>query len=308
MTIIACVGEVMVELNREADGRFALAFGGDTFNTAVYLARLGVGVSYVSALGDDRFSQAILALASQEQVKSDMILRVEGRMPGLYLIETNAVGERSFNYWRDHSPARDLFELPGWENLIDPLVSAKMIYFSAITLSLYQPAGLGRFLAMLEAARAQGALIAFDTNFRPRGWRNDVERARLVIGEALRRCDIALPSFDDEQALWGDRDPLATIERFASYGIKEIVVKSGADDAWVASLSGVSQIPCPQRLIPLDTTAAGDSFSAAYLAARLAGAPPNLAADAGHRLAGAVVQHRGAIVPVSATNGIFTQG
>ncbi|MBX9619473.1 MAG: sugar kinase [Hyphomicrobiales bacterium] len=301
MSTVIAVGEVMIELNHEGEGRYHQAFGGDTFNTAVYLARLGVDVGYATALGDDRFSDHVLALAASEGVKTDAVLRVPGRMPGLYVIDTNDRGERSFSYWRDTSPARDLFELTGWQEVAERVLAAKLIYLSAITLSLYRPTGLGRLLAMLEEARKQGCLVAFDSNFRPRGWQGDFDRARLVIGEALKRCDIALPTFDDEQILWSDRDPLATIERLVGLGISEVVVKSGADSAWVASKAGIEQVPCPQVVTPVDTTAAGDSFSAAYLAARLAGAPPRLAADAGHRLAGAVIQHRGAIIPRETT-------
>lgn len=300
MNRVVSIGEVMVELNREGDGRYALAFGGDTFNTAVYMARLGVDVGYATALGDDGFSDDILRLARSEGLGTDAILRVSGRMPGLYLINTNEHGERSFSYWRDTSPARDLFELPGWEGLVTALLSAKLIYLSAITLSLYQPAGLGRLLATIEEARKRGALVAFDSNFRPRGWKGELDRARLVVGETLRRCDIALPTFDDEQALWGDRDPAETIKRLSAMGVSEIVVKSGANPAWVAAAGGVEQVPCPETIEPTDTTAAGDSFSAAYLAARLTGAAPALAASTGHRLAATVIQHRGAIIPRTA--------
>jgi 2-dehydro-3-deoxygluconokinase len=306
VTTVITIGEVMVELSREGDGRYRQAFGGDTFNTAIYLARLGVDVGYATALGDDDFSGAVLALAASEGVKTDAVKRAPGRMPGLYLIDTNDKGERSFSYWRDTSPARDLFELPGWEELVERLLAAKLIYLSAITLSLYRSTGLGRLLATLEEARKRGGLVAFDSNFRPRGWQGDHDRARLVVGEALKRCDIALPTFDDEQALWGDRDPLATIERLVGFGITEVVVKAGADTAWVASKAGIEQVPCPQALTPVDTTAAGDSFSAAYLAARLTGAPAKLAADAGHRLAGAVIQHRGAIIPKEMTLSALT--
>src|SRR5215510_11827212 len=60
---IVAVGEVMVELARGHDGRYALSFGGDTFNTAVYLARAGVPVAYATALGDDPYSDGVLAMA-----------------------------------------------------------------------------------------------------------------------------------------------------------------------------------------------------------------------------------------------------
>jgi 2-dehydro-3-deoxygluconokinase len=301
MTAVA-IGEVMVELNREPDGRYGLAFGGDTFNTAVYLARSGVSTAYASALGDDRFSEAILAVCDREGVETATVLRAAGRVPGLYLIDTDAKGERSFTYWRDVSPARDLFELPGWEQAAEQIVSARLVYLSAITLSLYSNVGLGRLFAVLEAARERGAIIAFDTNYRPRGWKGNVERARFVVGEALARTDVALPTFDDEQALWEDPDAIRTVERIVAAGVREIIVKNGAEGALVAGPSGVHHVPVPTTVDAVDTTAAGDSFNAGYLSARLRGEKPEAAAEAGHRLAAVVVAHRGAIVPRAATD------
>src|ERR671933_384674 len=174
MTQAVSIGEVMVELKRQADGRFALAYGGDSFNTAVYLARCGVRTAYVTALGDDRFSEDILRLAEAEGVETGAILRVAGRLPGLYLIETDAAGERTFFYWRDTSPARDLFALPGADAVERAIRAARLVYVSGITLSLYDDFGLDRLFAALAAARDAGARIAFDSNFRPRGWRGDI--------------------------------------------------------------------------------------------------------------------------------------
>src|SRR5437016_10991811 len=182
---VICVGEVMVELARGADNRSGLSFGGDTFNTAVYLARAGIPSGYATALGDDPYSGALMSLAAAENVNGDLIVRVPGRMPGLYLIETDEKGERKFFYWRDTSPARELFELDNWAILAEALLSAKLVYFSGITLSLYSNTGIGRFLAALELARKQGVTVAFDGNFRPRGWKGDMGRARTVFTEAL---------------------------------------------------------------------------------------------------------------------------
>src|SRR5882672_6738086 len=97
---VISIGEVMIELARGSDGRFAVACGGDTFNTAVYLARAGIEVAFASALGDDPYSDGILALAAAEGVASDLVLRVPGRLPGLDLIDTDAAGHRHAHYWQ----------------------------------------------------------------------------------------------------------------------------------------------------------------------------------------------------------------
>jgi 2-dehydro-3-deoxygluconokinase len=251
-------------------------------------------------MGDDPYSASLLSLAAAEGVNSDLIARVAGRMPGLYLIETDEKGERKFYYWRDNSPARELFELPNWASVAEALLSARLVYFSGVTLSLYSNTGLGRFLAALELARKQGVTVAFDGNFRPRGWKGDVARTRTVFTEALKRVDIALPTFEDEAMLWGDANPDATVERLQAFGIGEIVVKNGSSTALVADKSGREEVPVPQVVEPVDTTAAGDSFNAAYLAARLRGEKPVPAAQAAHALAAEKIRHRGAIMPRAA--------
>ncbi|MEP9349493.1 sugar kinase [Xanthobacter sp. KR7-225] len=303
MAKVICVGEVMVELARGSDGRFGLGFGGDTFNTAVYLARAGVETAYATALGDDAFSAGILDLARAEGVDTGAVLQVRGRNPGLYLITTDDQGERSFHYWRDASPARALFELDGWQAIAEQMVAARAVYFSGITLSLYSNAGLGRFLATLELAGEAGAWRVFDGNFRPRGWGGDLARARTVFSEALKRASLALPTFEDEVALWGDASPAATIERITTYGVAEVVVKNGAGGALVHAEGRTVEVPVERAVSPVDTTGAGDSFNAGYLAARLSGAAPEEAARAGHRLAGEVILHRGAIIPRAAAAG-----
>jgi 2-dehydro-3-deoxygluconokinase len=292
-----CVGEAIVELARGADGRFALTSGGDTFNTAIYLARAGAPTAFASALGDDPYSSAIVALAHAEGVDTDLILRAAGRLPGLALIDADPQGRRRIHVWREASPARDLLELASWSRVAEGLLSAQMVYFSGVTLSLFSNVGVGRFLAAVELARSNGVIIAFDGNFRPHAWKGDLTRTRTVFAEALKRVDLALPAYDDEAVLWGDPSPEATIERLQAFGVGEIVVKNGPNSALVAAGGHREAVPVPEVVVPVDATAAGDGFNAGYLAARIAGRGAVEAAHAAHKLAGQVIRHHGAIMP-----------
>lgn len=295
-----CVGEALIEFVRGGDGRFGIASGGDAFNVAVYLARAGASSALATAVGDDPYSDALVALAAAEGVAGHLMLRVGGRLPGVAAIDTGPDGKRRQYFWREASPARDLFELPDWGRVADALLKAKLVYFTGITLSLYSNNGIGRFLAVLEMARQQGVKIAFDGNFRPRGWGGDLSRTRAVFLEALKRVDIALPAYDDEAVLWGDPSPEATVERMQAFGIAEIVVKNGPNSALVAAGGQRGFVPVPEVVVPVDTTAAGDGFNAGYLAARLAGKTPGDAALAAHQLAGQVIRHPGALMPRAA--------
>src|SRR5688500_9053984 len=109
---VAVVGECMLELQGEAFGQMRQTFGGDTLNTAVYLARLSgaqLEVQYATGLGEDSLSEGLLTRWRAENVGIDLVRRVPGRMPGLYLIEVDASGERRFSYWRDQSAAKAYF-------------------------------------------------------------------------------------------------------------------------------------------------------------------------------------------------------
>lgn len=297
MPQVLCIGECMVELSEHPDGTLARAYGGDTLNTALYLARLGVPTSYVTALGDDPFSNAMLESWHAEGLGTALIPRLPGRLPGLYLIRTDPGGERTFHYWRTAAPARELFDRPN-PTLETALIQAPTIYLSGITLSLYAPPARARLLALLAHARTQGTRIAFDTNYRPQNWPGPTQ-ARQAFAQALQITDLVFASTDDHALLHGLASPDAVHAHLAAHAIPEIVLKLGPA---VRTTHAGHDTHIPAHPVPgiVDTTAAGDSFAAAYLAARLQGHPPAEAAAAGHRLAAAVIQHRGAIIPRSA--------
>ena len=304
---VLCIGECMIELSEHPDGTLTRAFGGDTLNTALYLARLGVDVHYVTALGPDSFSEEMLGAWQAEGIGTALIPRVENTVPGLYLIRPDAAGERSVRDWRDSAPVRRLFTLPEIDRIEAAFCRAGMIYLSGITLSLFDPSSRARLFAGLAMARALGVKIVFDTNFRPRGW-PDRDLAREVYTTAFEGADLVLASVEDHALLFGSDDAEVVIARLAAAGVAESVVKL-ATPACHVLIGGTRELveAAPVARV-IDTTAAGDSFAAAYMAARRAGLAPREAALTGHRLAGTVVQHRGAIIPKAAMPDIELAG
>src|SRR5688500_5005419 len=110
---IACVGEAMIELSAfdPAGARVAVGVAGGVLNTAIYLKRAlpGAEVAFVTALGDDAFSDHMAAVMRAEGLAIDIVPRLSGQAPGLYAIALDARGERSFTYWRGESAARAMF-------------------------------------------------------------------------------------------------------------------------------------------------------------------------------------------------------
>lgn len=293
---IALIGECMIELQHRADGSLQQSFGGDTLNAAVYLRReLGEPstVDYVTALGDDSFSDAMCKHWAEEGLGLGMVQRLPGRLPGLYCIQTDANGERKFLYWRNEAAVRDCFTTPAAEPILAALPTYDVVYFSGITLAVLGEVGRARLLETLVETRKRGGKVVFDNNYRPRLWAS-VDAARAAYHAVLAEVDIALLTEDDERALFGYED---SEQVFAAYPtIAEVVLKRGADACLIRWEDERFEVPALVVEKVVDTTAAGDSFSAAYLASRLKGGSPQDAALAGHRLASRVIQVPGALI------------
>ena len=225
---IALFGECMIELRGQMFGPMQQYFGGDTLNTAVYLARLvkdsGIEVAYATQLGTDAYSQGMLQAWQQEGLDISLVARAAGRMPGLYTIQVD-----------EH---------------------------------------------------------------RARLWTHGQADAQQWFDRAFDGCDLALITLEDHQALYGIADAQAAIDHAQALAPSEIVIKRGAEPTLVRQADGrIFSVPIYKVDKVIDTTGAGDSFAAGYLAARLQGQTPEVAARSGSRMASIVIQHAGAIVP-----------
>ncbi|QFG25101.1 sugar kinase [Actinomadura sp. WMMB 499] len=294
---VALIGECMIELSHLAPDRLALGYAGDAFNVAAYLARSApVDVEFVTAVGDDPYSAQMQAAWAARNVGSAHTRVIPGARPGLYLIRTDDRGERTFHYYRSQSAARALFGPDQPDTVDDALAGHDLVYLSGITLSILTPHARTRLLAVLDETRRRGGRIAFDGNYRPAGWPSP-DIAAAAMSAVLSRTDIALPTFDDERAVFGDRTPADTVRRLRAAGCTEIAVKLGPRGSLIADAD--TTVPIPARTVPnvVDTTAAGDSYNGAYLAARLTGATRAEAAESATTLAARVITHQGALLP-----------
>jgi 2-dehydro-3-deoxygluconokinase len=287
---ITVIGEAMLELSRGQGDNWNLRYGGDVINTAVHMARSGDKVRLASALGADPMSADLRAQWEAEGVDTSLVLAADGCLPGLYAIETDATGERTFHYWRSEAAAKRMFALPASEAMVEQAAQSNLLYFSLITLAILPDEGREALLSLSATVKARGGKVAFDGNYRARLW-PDAATARRWRDRAIALADIGLPTLADEVEMGEADDARDTAARWGANEGREIIVKLGGEGCLVGD-----ELVAPPRLIDvIDSSGAGDAFNAGYLHARLAGMMPADAALAGHRLAGWNIGRRGAI-------------
>ena len=297
MKQIVIAGECMVELSGPPDA-MKLGFGGDTLNAAIYAARLAgprAQVSYVTRLGSDQYSRAMRQAWENDGIDTTLASEIEGRTSGLYAISTDETGERSFTYWRDSSPARELFLGQHTERELAAFAQADVVYTSGITLAILSATGRSNLLYAMHEAKSRGAMVGFDPNYRARLW-DSADEAAAAISDALAASTLVFASPPEQRVLFGDKDRTDIGERLKGAGVDEWVVRDGSGPVTLGARDAQSDLVVSPVANPVDTTGAGDAFSGAYIAQRSMGRTPRQAGEVAAALSARVIQHRGAVL------------
>ncbi|WP_337845143.1 sugar kinase [Thermus sp.] len=266
MLEVVTAGEPLVALVPLERGRLRVGkllevqVGGAEFNLAVALARLGVGVGYVTWLGTDELSELILERLRAEGVDTRAVRRVEG-FTGVYLRRILPLGQGRVFYYRQGSAASRMG--PG---AFDPayLDGARFFHLSGITPALSESCRAFSLWALAEA-KARAVRVSLDLNHRRHLWEGRVARAWLE--EALPFLDLLLLSEEDAEGLFGEEGAVWNLT------VPEIVLKRGARGA--SARVGGRRLEAPAFPVEaVDPVGAGDAFSAGYLAGHLWGLSP----------------------------------
>jgi 2-dehydro-3-deoxygluconokinase len=294
---LACIGECMLELYQHDNDLFHLGFAGDVYNMAAYFAHCAediASVDLISAVGNDIYSQRLLKAVNEKSVGTSQVRTLDNRMPGLYLVENDDTGERAFHYYRSEAAARHMFDGPEGDTLLKKLYEYDSVYFSGITLAILEDESRGKFIEALADLHKHDVMICFDSNYRPKLWESH-EQAQHCYDQIMPFIDIALPSLADDHVLYGGSTLDACADRFLNAGCHKVIITHGENDYMIATKEQRQLYPVA-AVNAVDTTGAGDSFNAAFLAAILQGEDDEAAANKAAALSAKVVQAKGAII------------
>ncbi|MEI8652588.1 sugar kinase [Pseudoalteromonas sp. Hal273] len=297
MKNIYFIGECMVELRAMSAATLHQSFAGDVYNSAVYLKRCfpQVTTSVVTALGQDNLSKKMLERFESEQINTQLVFAHDTKVPGMYYIETDEHGERSFIYWRNDSAAKKVVDFLDADAL-EQLSQGDMFFFSGISLAIIEESAREDFWKVVKQLKDAGVKIVFDPNYRARLW-NSVEETKEQYHLAFTFADITLPGVEDLTTLYDVHSVEAVVEYLKPYQIEEIVVKNGPESVVTKegyTLQSHTIIPVTNVV---DTTSAGDAFNGVYLGARLSDKSISSAVQLAAKAAGTVIQQPGAIAP-----------
>ena len=294
------MGEAMLELRPEGVDTYAMGVAGDVLNTAAGISALGGKSAFLSASGTDHNSLKLIERCDTLGVDTTYIKKIDSAKIGLYLISNDAQGERYFSYWRDHSAAHlHFYEADRLRYSLESLAPTGFIYLSGITLSRTSPASRKVLWKWLAECRSYGETLVYDGNYRPLLW-NTAEQALEVHRQMIGLSTIFLPGLEDEMALRPGTCEQEVVAELESLSVPEIILKNGAHGLKVYLQGQCTDLAIDRVADVVDTSGAGDSFNAGYLACRLRNIPPVQASKFAATVYAMVIRSAGAIPPLEA--------
>ncbi|MDF8558416.1 aminoimidazole riboside kinase [Escherichia coli] len=251
------LGDAVVDLLPESDGRLLPCPGGAPANVAVGIARLGGTSGFIGRVGDDPFGALMQRTLLTEGVDITYLKQDEWHRTSTVLVDLNDQGERSFTFMV--RPSADLFlettDLPCWRH-------GEWLHLCSIALSA-EPSRTSAFTAM-TAIRHAGGFVSFDPNIREDLWQ-DEHLLRLCLRQALQLADVVKLSEEEWRLISGktqnDRDICALAKE---YEIAMLLVTKGAEGVVVCYRGQVHHF-AGMSVNCVDRTGAGDAFVAGLL-------------------------------------------
>ncbi|END0703909.1 aminoimidazole riboside kinase [Escherichia coli] len=251
------LGDAVVDLLPESDGRLLPCPGGAPANVAVGIARLGGTSGFIGRVGDDPFGALMQRTLLSEGVDITYLKQDEWHRTSTVLVDLNDQGERSFTFMV--RPSADLFlettDLPCWRH-------GEWLHLCSIALSA-EPSRTSAFTAM-TAIRHAGGFVSFDPNIREDLWQ-DEHLLRLCLRQALQLADVVKLSEEEWRLISGktqnDRDICALAKE---YEIAMLLVTKGAEGVVVCYRGQVHHF-AGMSVNCVDSTGAGDAFVAGLL-------------------------------------------
>lgn len=296
---ILMLGEPMIEFNQTDPARpqYLQGFGGDTSNAAIAAARQGARVGYVTRIGTDAFGELFARLWADEGVDTRGVARDAGAHTAVYFVSHGPQGH-VFSYLRAGSAASRMSpqELPG-----ELLSHCAWLHVSGISQAISANACDSVFAA-IDAVRAAGGKVSYDSNLRLKLW--PIDRARAVIRATIGLCDIFLPSIEDMQQLSGLADADAVFDWCLAAGAKTVVLKLGKEGALYGTVGARHRI-AGHAVKAVDATGAGDCFGGALLARLDAGDGLAQAVSYANAAAALTTTGFGAVAPIPRTGDVM---
>lgn len=299
MSNIIVMGECMVEFGRADEANlYKKSFAGDVFNTGIYIKRCvkeQANVKFLTAVGNDENSHELLAMMEKESLDTSLVYQSSTAKMGLYLINVDSEGERSFTYWRETSAAKQVVKFIS-DDINNPALSqVDSFFFSGISIAILSEGDRQKLWHFILKLKATGTTIVFDPNYRPTLW-TSMNETRAAYAAAFELADIALPGVDDHMVLYNAKSAEDVAGFLEKFSIREIIIKNG-EQGMLLSIDGIRHhVNVEPIKHVVDTTSAGDAFNGSYLSARLLGKSPEQAALFASKVSGCVIQHKGAIV------------